>query len=215
MLKLLIILFVIALCVGPILYLAPSLRQKRIAELRRLAAEKGLHLKTVRNPTLGPEHKPTENDSTFVTVYSRKWQDEADFTTFRKALGALEPVLLVREDYEHGAHYLGVWEKRIFPENTALVGSALETLAKSIGLNDADIMGIEINSEGVGVYWNENTNLPDASDSEAKAVRVKKLDMIASQLDAFVNEVKPQLIQIAQADALEHTAAREASEPVA
>lgn len=192
MLKILIIVFVIALCIGPILYLAPSLRQKRIAELRRIAAQKGLSLKTVRNPMMNPQHKPGPDDQMYVTVYSRKWRDEPDYNDFRKALQTLEPSLLVKEEYEHGTHFLGKWEKKVFPKHQQAYLNPLETLASNL---DDDIVGIEVNNEGAGVYWNENTGLKDASDEQAKSIRMAKLNAISDSLNAFVEESKSALRQ--------------------
>ena len=193
MLKILLIIFVIALCVGPILYLAPSTRQKRIAELRQLAAEKGLHLKSVRNPT---EAADAPNPSR-VTVYSLKWKDRPEFAEFRRALRAVEASLLVRESYEHGAHFEGHWKKVSFAEGLAFE-PALRELAR---VAPPYIVGVEADDEGVGLYWDENTGQEDADAKQARAIRLRKLEEIDEALQAFMLKAVPSLVAVQEREA--------------
>jgi len=135
-LPLLIILFALALAVGPVMWLKPSARDRRLATLRRRAAQAGV---VVQMQAL-----PAALGQGSAAVYSSRWQD-----TRRLQLGwALE-----LQRVEHEMHFRGRWDWR---NGRAAPPPAWEALREMLERLPEDACAVVGSEGGLGIQWQES-----------------------------------------------------------
>ena len=131
---LLLIVFAIIMAIGPIMLMQPSNKDKRLANLRQKAVQMGLQVRM--NDYSKGEQKIT------VAIY-----------TYPVNLSKNAPCWsLVRRAYEHEIHFHGVWE---WQSSTILANRRLPDLQCFIDKLSDDIVGLEVNHSGVGIWWQE------------------------------------------------------------
>jgi hypothetical protein len=132
----LIIIVTLSMVVGPVAMLRPSKRDGRLADLRQMAAQKGIRVR-LASLMLSSGEKP-------LAIYSLSLpQSDIPHTQW----------LLVQQSFEHELHF---WSKWDWNDKTAIAPLHLHSLLKQqIQQLDASILGIEVAPHSVGVYWLE------------------------------------------------------------
>lgn len=144
----------IIMAIGPIMMMQPSGRDKRLAGLRQGAA------------TLGLQVRMSDYEGNSVAVYSLA-VDLDDETQAWK---------LIKKSYAHGIHFYQKWQ---LVESSASIPASLEAPVKSYIDNlSSDIVGVEVNSKMVGLWWQEQHNTVTIGQIKSS---LKKLSQIVSQ----------------------------------
>ncbi|MCW8128518.1 hypothetical protein [Microbulbifer halophilus] len=141
-LPLFIILFAVALVVGPVMWLKPSTRDRRLAALRGDAAKAGLTVQMMPLPAALGEGT--------AAVYICRWEDRRRLQT---------GWVLERQRVEHEMHFAGYWDwrnGRVAPR--AVWGS----LRKMLSELPADACAIIATGNGIGVQWRETSGAAGA-----------------------------------------------------
>lgn len=136
-LPLIIILFAIVLVVGPVMWLKPSDRDRRLAALRSRAARDGL---TVQMQSL-----PAAEGQGTAAVYFVRWRDSRRLQT---------GWVLERKRGDHEMHFSGRWDWR---NGRAAPRPAWEPLRALLGALPEDVTAIVGAGSGLGVQWREST----------------------------------------------------------
>lgn len=136
-LPILIIVFVVALVIGPVMWLKPSGRDRRLAALRQNAASSGLRVQMQSLPAA--EGKGT------AAVYFSQWRNPR-----RLQVGwGLE-----LKRISHEAHFDGFWDWRSGRKAPAAAKGPLKELIERL---PADATAVICNDGGLGVQWKENS----------------------------------------------------------
>lgn len=135
-LPLIIILFALALVVGPVMWLKPSARDRRLADLRGRAAKSGI---TVQMQAL-----PAALGQGTAAVYYSRWQDKR-----RLQLGWR----LELQRVEHEMHFAGRWDWR---NGRAAPKPAWEPLRKMLDQLPGDACAVVASEGGLGIQWRES-----------------------------------------------------------
>lgn len=135
-LPLLIIIFAVALVVGPVMWLKPSEHDRRLAALRQNAATAGM---TVQMKTL-----PEALGAGTAAVYFRRWNDQR-----RLQVGWT----LELQRVEHEMHFAGRWDWR---NGRAAPEGAREPLRQMLSQLPDDACAIIATESALGVQWREN-----------------------------------------------------------
>ncbi|WP_323844060.1 hypothetical protein [Microbulbifer magnicolonia] len=134
-LPLIIILFAVALVLGPVMWMKPSQRDRRLADLRGRAAKSGMVVQMKALPAaLG---KGT------AAVYYSRWADSR-----RLQLGWI----LELQRVEHEMHFAGRWDWR---NGRAAPQPAWEPLRQMLDQLPKDACAISAHHIGLGVQWQE------------------------------------------------------------
>lgn len=139
-LPIVVIFFAVALVVGPVMWLKPSSRDKKLADLRQRAASSGL--KVQLQPL--PESQGTGS----AAVYFSQWRNPRRL----QSGWALE-----LQRMSHELNFDGVWDwrkKREAPD------AAKPSLRELIALLPKDATAIFANDAGLGVQWHERSGGP-------------------------------------------------------
>lgn len=131
----LIIFFVIAMALGPLMLMRPSAWQTRIAKLRNTAQGKGMRIRMDTNP-FAVKADPV---AVYSLLFSKDEDGDAKFSLFRK-------------NYAHDIHFCDEWDwhkEHTFAENRL---QALRDFLKTL---DGSVVGVECNRSGVGLFWCE------------------------------------------------------------
>lgn len=130
-----IVIFAIAMIVGPLLLMQPSRYTRQLAALRAEALTLGLTVK------IGQLPGNTEN----IAVYTHPWP-----SYYGKA--KQQNWLMVKRSFSHEIHYADHWdwqgESRADPHVLAHLKALLAQLPESV-------LAIEANSGGISCYWTE------------------------------------------------------------
>ena len=149
---LILILLAIVMVVGPIMLMKPSAGQKKIADLRQVAAKMGLKVRL----------------DTYISGNQK--QSVAVYSLFEDLLEDTGCYLLWRKNYAHGIHFHQDWEwqklasdnpANLSPEQLERVHLWLESLAK-------EVVGVEINKRLVGLWWQEQNASYSLTDIHSK-----------------------------------------------
>lgn len=132
------ILLAIALAVGPIMMMQPSSREKRIATLRQEAAQAGLRIRMAKNNK--------EDDIKPIAVY----------TYLAELPEGTQTWSLLRRSYEHEIHFHKTWEWQTATKGIS--SNKEEALFQFVDALSDDIVGLEVNENRVGIWWNEKPN---------------------------------------------------------
>lgn len=141
-LPLLIILFAVVLVVGPVMWLKPSTRDRRLAELRGNAAKAGLTVQMMPLPAALGEGT--------AAVYICRWEDRRRLQT---------GWVLERQRVEHEMHFAGYWDWR---NGRTAPQAARDPLRKMLSALPADACAIIATDAGIGVQWRESSGASGA-----------------------------------------------------
>lgn len=128
---------VLVMLVGPVMMMRPSSAQRKQAELRSLAAQKGL---IVSGSEQGPQG---QQYITYVLPVKRGKNDQTNWT-------------LKRQKFAHEAHYCKEWDWL----NSAIAGTVHDeaALKNLLEQESQDFLTLSADRLGVGVGWNEKLN---------------------------------------------------------
>lgn len=141
--SILFILLAIAMAVGPIMIMQPSRRDRRLAALRQTAATLGMHVRMSDY-----EGKPVAVYSLPVDLLKTtpKWQ-------------------LIKQLYSHDIHFYQQWQLSAKSDD---IPDAIHTQLKQfIDELPDDIIGIEVSSKMLGVWWKERSTSMGAEELKA------------------------------------------------
>ncbi|AMX02647.1 hypothetical protein SAMN05660479_00749 [Microbulbifer thermotolerans] len=137
-LPLLILLFVLALVVGPVMWMKPSARDRRLAAMRARAAASGLAVQM--------QALPAALGQGTAAVYSSRWGDGR-----RLQLGWI----LELQRVEHELHFAGRWDWR--NGRPAAPKSAWEPLRQMLKNLPEDACAVIAQENGLGIQWRESS----------------------------------------------------------
>lgn len=126
-----IVVLVIAMSVGPIMMMQPSKSQQRLAKLRQSAASLGFKV--------GSSSLKTD-DGVLCWFYWLPLPEESE----------LNPLLCVKNNYEHGMHLAKYWSVR---SGDAKTNKA--ELEQCLSAMPAAVYAFELNENVIGVHWTE------------------------------------------------------------
>lgn len=136
-LPLIIILFAVALVIGPVMWLKPSSRDRRLASLRQNAASAGLKVQMQALPASQGEGN--------AAVYFSQWRNPRRLQT---------GWTLELQRMSHEMHFDGVWDWRKGRQAPELAHKPLKEL---VGKLPADATAIICGDSGLGVQWRERS----------------------------------------------------------
>nr|WP_010130564.1 hypothetical protein [Microbulbifer agarilyticus] len=131
------IIFAIVLVIGPVMWLKPSARDRKLAELRHKAATAGL--KVQMQPLPDALGKGT------AATYFSQWRNPRRLAT---GWG------LELKRVEHEMHFAGRWDWRNGRTAPEAARPALKALIAGL---PADATGIFANDSGLGIQWRERS----------------------------------------------------------
>lgn len=146
----LLIAFVLAIILSPLMWFRQSPRQKLITDMRRAAAAKGMRVK-LSKPAGAREG---EGRLEYVT-YTLPWIPDSDPSLEPR----MEKWLLIRDTRRGDASPWSPWQWLGRESNNALndvIGSAVEMLPENVA-------ALEASRDGVLIYWQERGQLNDIS----------------------------------------------------
>lgn len=149
--SILIIVFVIAMVVGPLMLMRPSPSVVRIAKLREQAQQLGLRIHLDKNPFSSNSF----NNNSVLAVYSLCWEKKPQ---------APKEFSLFRKGFTHEIHFLNEWDWNKRDVLTATQTAKLKMLLESL---DSNITGVVCTRSSVGLYWNESLSGRMAADALA------------------------------------------------
>ncbi|SDZ79113.1 hypothetical protein [Microbulbifer marinus] len=164
-LPLIIIIFAVALVLGPVMWLKPNQRDRRLAKLRGSAAKAGMPVQMLPLPA-------AEGEGTAAVYYSR-WEDAR-----RLQLGWV----LELQRVEHDMHFSGRWDWR---NSRAAPKPAWEPLRQMLDQLPRDACAIVANQSGLGIQWQESGG--DGAFSALQAV----LDEFRPRIEEAIRRPKP------------------------
>ena len=131
------IIFAVVLVIGPVMWLKPSSRDRKLAELRQRAASAGLK---VQMQTL-----PASQGVGNAAVYFAQWRNPRRLQT---GWG------LELQRMEHEMHFDGIWDWRNGRQAPEAAHAPLKEL---LGMLPADACAVYANDSGLGVQWGERS----------------------------------------------------------
>lgn len=146
-----IIALVVALAAGPVMWIRPSPRQKQVASYRQTAAQLGLRVKLVPLKSIGISQEIlTAKDG--LPFYGTPW----DLTNPQEKhlARSMEQFswCLIRGTYEHGAHFMGVWD---WGTDKQAHTSSYPALKEFLTRLPDDVIACECTGQGVSLGWLE------------------------------------------------------------
>lgn len=139
-LPIVIIVFAVALVIGPVFWLKPSSRDRKLAELRQRAATSGLKVQI--------QPLPASQGTGNAAVYFSQWRNPRRLQTG----WALE-----LQRMAHEVNFDGVWDWR---NDRPAVEAAMAPLKELVGMLPADATAVYANDSGLGVQWRERSGDP-------------------------------------------------------
>ncbi|MBN8431763.1 hypothetical protein JF535_12965 [Microbulbifer salipaludis] len=136
-LPIVIIIFAIALVIGPVVWLKPSSRDRKLAELRQRAAASGLKVQM--------QPLPKSQDTGNAAVYSAQWRNPRRLQT---GWG------LELQRMPHEMNFDGVWDWRNGREAPEVAKPPLKEFLEML---PADATAVYANDSGLGVQWRERS----------------------------------------------------------
>lgn len=125
----------IVMAVGPIMLMQPSKRDRKLAALRQAAAQSGLIVR--------------------MTDY-QQGQDKQAIAVYYLTVDLPENTpswQLVKQEYQHDVHFYKEWEWQ--DKTPELQDSQKQQLQSFLNGLPADIVGLEMNSRQIGLWWRE------------------------------------------------------------
>lgn len=146
----LLIAFVLAVILSPLMWFRQSPRQKLITEMRREANSKGFRV----NLSRPADAREGEGRLDYVT-YTMPWKPGSDPSTEPR----MEKWLLIKDTHRGDPSSWDNWQWLGRECNDALLSAIGNVLSK---LPD-DVTALEAGSDGLKIYWKERGNLEDVS----------------------------------------------------
>jgi len=134
---LLIILLAVVLVIGPVMWLKPSSRDRRLASLRQAAASAGFRVQMQKLPV-------SQGEGT-AAVYFSGWRNPRRLST---GWG------LEIKRMQHEMHFSGVWDWRNGRHAPEAAASPLRELLSQL---PADSLAVLATEGGLGVQWRESS----------------------------------------------------------
>lgn len=131
----LLVIFVIAMALGPIMLMQPTSQQRRLAKLRTQASQRGIQVGTSVWPD--KHNKPVN-----LVRYTLPWQ---------RSQKKVQNFLLMRKDYAHELHIAQNWQAN---PTSGAVSPAVKSLLETENIPVA-IAAIGQNPSGVYIDWVE------------------------------------------------------------
>lgn len=131
-----ILVFVVALALGPIMMMRPSPRQRQLARMRALAQKRGFVVRMAHNPMEG-------TDSGVLAIYSIPWPQGGFISP---------PWLLLKKNYNHDIHFYQHWDWQGSNKAHELWQSELRQGLQRL---PPAIVALECNTLGLGCFWSE------------------------------------------------------------
>lgn len=179
----LIIIVVLTIAIGPILYLLPTAKDKRLVRLRETARKSGLHVKITFLPKLDPlaaERVNSAGAKRTTTIACAGYQlpvgkrlDASGFVLRRLPSASTRVV----HEIIPGWGTLDVMERDQLRGKTAL----LAVLAKIVPKLPGDALGLGYDDRSVVCFWTEGS---DADDATVAGLR----DALQTLADALIDE---------------------------
>ncbi len=142
---------VIALGAGPIIWIRPSPRQKQVAGYRLKAAQLGLRVKLVSLKSIGISQEILSVKDG-LPFYGIAWDLTNDLEkAFAKEL-AHESWCLAKGTYEHGTHFMGIWDWGTSKKADEKIHSSLKEFIASL---PDDVTACECSGQGLALGWLE------------------------------------------------------------
>ncbi|WP_043316501.1 hypothetical protein [Microbulbifer sp. HZ11] len=132
-----VIIFAVVLVIGPVMWLKPSSRDRKLAELRHKAASAGLKVQMQTLPA-------AIGEGTAATYFSQ-WRNPRRLNT---------GWVLEMQRMSHEMHFEGTWDWR---KGRAAPEAAQPPLRELISMLPSDVTAIFANDSGLGVQWRERT----------------------------------------------------------
>lgn len=146
--------FVLALILGPIMMLQPSSAQRALADLRAKAASRGFRLKV-------------DSQNSSLMRYYLTWADDIEFE------GRCS---LVRQSYVHELHFHEDW---VLEDNNLAFSENQQQALKQVLEKSNKLSGVGANYAGVYVSWDERREGRPANECldelEANLLELKRL----------------------------------------
>ncbi|WGL17267.1 hypothetical protein PVT68_02955 [Microbulbifer bruguierae] len=136
-LPLIVIVFAVALVIGPVMWMKPSSRDRKLADLRQRAATSGLKVQM--------QPLPASQGTGSAATYFSHWRNPRRLQTG----WALE-----LQRMSHEMHFEGVWDWR---KGRAAPEPALAPLKELIAALPADATGVYAADAGLGIQWGERS----------------------------------------------------------
>ncbi|SHE50539.1 hypothetical protein SAMN04487965_0036 [Microbulbifer donghaiensis] len=168
-LPLIIILFAVALVLGPVMWLKPNQRDRRLAKLRGSAAKSGMPVQMLKLPAALGEGT--------AAVYYNRWGDSR-----RLQLGWV----LELQRMEHDMHFAGRWDWR---KGRAAPQPAWEPLRQLLDQLPRDACAIVANENGFGIQWQETGG--DSAFSRLEAT----LNEFRPRIEEAIRQPKPEEVE--------------------
>ncbi|MEQ8485238.1 MAG: hypothetical protein RIB46_12820 [Pseudomonadales bacterium] len=177
-----IVIFIVAF--GPLLWLMPTPRERRLARLRQQALQAGLRVELGRLPRSDPT--PDQR----VTAGGRALDLSRECAVYQqplaKRLRHLPPARVLRGDLGAPAWPGWSFELGAKPEHPRL-GATLDALAALVDTLPDDVIALEWRGHEVGAYWLESPG----SGSESVPALASKLAAAAAALGALDASLEP------------------------
>ncbi|MCK7597328.1 hypothetical protein M0G74_08595 [Microbulbifer sp. CAU 1566] len=141
-----VIILAVALVIGPVMWLKPSSRDRKLAELRQGAASAGLKVQM--------QPLPASQGQGNAAVYFSQWRNPRRLQT---GWG------LELQRMSHEMHFDGLWDWR---KGRQPPEAAMSPLKELVSLLPSDATAIFANDSGLGVQWRERSG-----DSGFKAIQ--------------------------------------------
>ncbi|WP_181954058.1 hypothetical protein ACONUD_04320 [Microbulbifer harenosus] len=136
-LPIIIIIFAVTLVIGPVMWLKPSSRDKKLADLRQRAASSGLKVQI--------QPLPESQGKGTAAVYFSQWRNPR---RLQSGWG------LELQRMPHDLNFDGVWDWRNKREAPEVAKPSLKEL---VSMLPADATAIFANDAGLGVQWQERS----------------------------------------------------------
>lgn len=139
----------IAMALGPVMMIAPSKSQKRIAKLRSYANAHGLQVR-LRQAPQGAVVAGHEGQA--IAQYFFPWKGRED----NKKRLQYQTWCLVKTSYEHDIHFRGVWQWANQDKAPASVQPLLQQVLSSL---PDDVIALQADTHGLSFYWWETAEV--------------------------------------------------------
>jgi hypothetical protein len=144
---------ILVVAFGPLLWLMPTPRERRLASLRQSAYRVGMRVELGRLPRAEPA--PQQRVSAGGRPLDTTRPCAAYLHPLPHRLRHLPPARLLRGDHGIAAHPGWSFERGGKPDHPAL-GRAIEAVAATLDALPEDVLALEWRRHDVGVYWLES-----------------------------------------------------------
>jgi hypothetical protein len=176
----LLIILVLVVAFGPVLWLVPSKRDKRLSAMRSRARSEGLIVEMRRIPN--PDPRPEERVSAGGKVRNPVIECASYGLPLRQGLKHLPTWRVVRKAAEQAPDPFSAWQydQRPKGEGRAYLDAVLEKTESLLNALPDDVTAVELSRRMVLVYWLEKPGSTEAHVPELAAVLGTFADALSS-----------------------------------